>query len=151
MFISLAVISHSGFTTVGYLWCVDAEVFHLSPFTPANICVGLNQPCDTQNLLLARQRCEHDARWTPCHHHDVDHHALYLERRLAVWLTHWCSFMSELLGSVWTNNGGELLIRRCDNVASLCKKSDWFRPTTSLGGSTVEPASRSNTQWCCWW
>ena len=38
-------------------------------------------------------------------------------------MTHWCSFMLELLCTVWANNGGELPNHHCrDNAAPLCEK-----------------------------
>lgn len=81
---SLAVISHSAFITAGYLWSVDVELFHLS-LLPANICVGLNQPCDTLNLLsLARLGSDVNATRST-HHHDVSRHASLFGGLLCEW------------------------------------------------------------------
>ena len=55
------------------------------------------------------------------------------QRQLAVWITHWCCFTSELLGSEWTNNSGELVNLQCgDNAVTVWKGLE--RLTCCWGG-----------------
>ena len=58
----------------------------------------------------------------------------------AVGITHWCGFTPEQLGSVWTNNNGELEKIRCrDNAVTLCEKCHW--------GEILSIATKMDPNW----